>query len=77
MEPSEFKEDIPGNLVQYGIARLNELPLRLRLIREIHERLMREVRVDDQTPGEFRKSQNWIGIPGCTLMDATFVPPPD
>jgi len=62
--------------LQFGLERLNELPLSLRLIREIHERLMRGVRGDERTPGEFRTSQNWIGPPGCTLMDATFVPPP-
>jgi Fic family protein len=62
--------------LEYGIARLGDLPLSLRLIREMHERLMRGVRGDTQTPGEFRTSQNWIGAPGCTLMDATFVPPP-
>ena len=62
--------------LEYGIARLSDLPLSLRLIREMHERLMRGVRGDTQTPGEFRTSQNWIGAPGCTLMDATFVPPP-
>lgn len=62
--------------LEYGLARLNDLPLSLRLIREIHERLMRGVRGDVHTPGDFRTSQNWIGAPGCTLMDATFVPPP-
>lgn len=62
--------------LEYGIARLNDLPLSLRLIREMHERLMRGVRGETQTPGEFRKSQNWIGPPGSTLMEATFVPPP-
>ncbi len=63
--------------LEYGLARLNELPLSLRLIREIHERLMAGVRGDALTPGEFRRSQNWIGPPGCTLMEATFVPPPE
>ncbi|MFL7792445.1 MAG: Fic family protein, partial [Anaerolineae bacterium] len=48
----------------------------LRLIRELHEYLMTEVRGEHQTPGEFRRSQNWIGPPGCTLSGATFVPPP-
>ncbi len=62
--------------LEYGIARLTELPLSLRLIREMHERLMRGVRGESQTPGQFRRSQNWIGPPGCTLMDAVFVPPP-
>lgn len=62
--------------LEYGIDRLETLPISLRLIREMHERLMQGVRGETQTPGEFRKSQNWIGAPGCTLMDATFVPPP-
>lgn len=61
---------------EYGIDRLQTLPLSLRLIREIHELLMRGVRGDTATPGEFRRSQNWIGPPGCTLSDASYVPPP-
>lgn len=62
----------------YGIERLKTLPLSLRLVREIHEKLISGVRggSPDKTPGEFRRSQNWIGPPGCTLADATFVPPP-
>jgi len=63
--------------LEYGIARLRELPLSLRLIREMHERLLSGVRGEKQTPGEFRRSQNWIGPPGCTLIDATYVPPPE
>lgn len=62
--------------LEHGLARLNEFPLSLRLLREMHEKLMAGVRGGEQTPGEFRRSQNWIGPPGCTLMDATFVPPP-
>ena len=62
--------------LEYGLDRLETLPLSLRLIREIHERLMRGVRGDAATPGEFRRSQNWIGPPGCTLNDASYVPPP-
>lgn len=46
--------------LQHGLARLRHLPLSLRLVREIHERLMRGVRGDRATPGEFRRSQNWI-----------------
>ena len=61
--------------LEYGLDRLDTLPLSLRLIREIHERLMRGVRGDAATPGEFRHSQNWIGPPGCTLNDASYVPP--
>ncbi len=62
--------------LEYGIDRLGTLPLSLRLIREMHERLMRGVRGDAAKPGEFRRSQNWIGPPGCTLNDASYVPPP-
>lgn len=62
--------------LEYGIERLSDLPLSLRLVRELHETLMRGVRGDSATPGEFRRSQNWIGPAGCTLDDATYVPPP-
>ena len=68
-----------GNYVaalEYGLERLSSLPLSLRLVREMHERLMRGVRGDVATPGEFRRTQNWIGPPGCTLNGATYVPPP-
>jgi len=58
----------------YGQARLAELPLSLRLIREIHERLMAGTRGSDKQPGEFRTSQNWIG--GTRPGNAVFVPPP-
>jgi Fic family protein len=61
--------------LDHGLSRLNELPLSLRLIREMHERLMEGVRGEHLTPGEFRRSQNWIGPPGSTLMDAAYVPP--
>jgi Fic family protein len=60
--------------LEYGLSRLQELPLSLRLIREIHQRLMEGVRGEDMTPGEFRRSQNWIG--GTGPSDAVFVPPP-
>ncbi len=62
--------------LEFGVARLAELPISLRLVRELHDRLMRGVRGDVSTPGEFRRSQNWIGPAGCTLAEATFVPPP-
>jgi Fic family protein len=62
--------------LEYGLARLSELPLSLRFVRELHERLMQGVRGAHMTPGEFRRSQNWIGPPGCTLANATYVPPP-
>ncbi|MBI1928455.1 Fic family protein [Candidatus Poribacteria bacterium] len=62
--------------MEYGLERLSTLPVSLRLIRELHERLMEGVRGGHANPGEFRRTQNWIGPPGCTLNDATFVPPP-
>jgi Fic family protein len=62
--------------LEYALERLHTLPLSLRLIREIHARLMEGVRGEHQTPGEFRRSQNWIGPPGVNLNDAPFVPPP-
>jgi len=62
--------------LEHGVERLRTLPLSLRLVRELHERLLRGVRGDVATPGEFRRSQNWIGPAGCTLEKATFVPPP-
>ena len=62
--------------LDYGIDRLESLPLSLRLVRELHGRLMRGVRGDKATPGEFRHSQNWIGHSGCVLNEATYVPPP-
>ena len=60
--------------LERGIARLRELPLSKRLIREMHAELMRGVRGQERTPGEFRRSQNWIG--GTNPSDALFVPPP-
>ena len=62
--------------MEYGIKRLPELPISSRLIFETHEILMEEVRGEGATPGLLRTSQNWIGRPGCTLTDATYVPPP-
>lgn len=62
--------------MEYGLKRLAELPLSGRLLREIHEHLMTGVRGQHMTPGEFRTSQNRIGKPGCTLNEATFIPPP-
>jgi Fic family protein len=62
--------------LDYGIARLDALPLSLRLVCELHDRLMRGVRGDRATPGEFRRSQNWIGPHGSTPANAPYVPPP-
>lgn len=62
--------------MNYGIERLDTLPLSLRLIREIHSKLLQGVRGAHRDPGEFRKTQNWIGPAGADLASATFVPPP-
>jgi len=62
--------------MNHGLQRLKELPVCLRLIKEIHAELMHGVRGFNKTPGEFRRSQNWIGPEGCTLATAAFVPPP-
>ncbi len=75
--PDDLRE--VGNYVvalEQGVKRLPKLPLSLRLVRELHGTLMRGVRGDAATPGEFRTSQNWIGRPGSTLANASYVPPP-
>ena len=59
----------------YAFKRLEELPLCMRLIKETHSVLLSGVRGNEKSPGEFRKSQNWIGYTGCTLNTASFVPP--
>lgn len=62
--------------MNHGLDRLAQLPVSVRLIREIHTELLRGVRGSHLTPGELRTSQNWIGPAGCMLEEATFVPPP-
>lgn len=62
--------------MNYGLDRLSKLPLSLRLIREIHGELLRGGRGAEKYPGEFRRSQNWIGPENAPLSRATFVPPP-
>jgi Fic family protein len=62
--------------MNYGLDRLSALPLSLRLIREIHGELLHGVRGGNRAPGEFRRTQNWIGSAGAPLNQATFVPPP-
>lgn len=63
------------NAMNWGLENLSRLPLSLRLIRNIHKILLEDVRGSNKNPGEFRKSQNWIGPQGCTLETATFIPP--
>jgi len=62
--------------MSHGLERLGELPLSLRLVREIHGRLMAGVRGGEREAGEFRAAQDWVGAPGSTLNSAIFVPPP-
>lgn len=62
--------------LEFGIRRLRHLPLSLRVVRELHGKLMKGVRGNSATPGEFRRSQNWIGPAGSTPATATYVPPP-
>lgn len=61
--------------MNWGLNELKNFPLSLRLIRNIHKELLQNTRGSHRNPGEFRKSQNWIGPAGCTLSNATFVPP--
>ena len=74
--PQDIEEVINYiNALNYGLGRLDTLPLSLRLIREIHSLLMQGVRGANRNPGEFRTSQNWIGNLGGTIQSAKFVPP--
>ena len=84
-EAQMFDQDLPRDVdevvnyvraMNHGLARLPELPVSVRLIREIHAELMHGVRGGRLQPGELRTSQNWIGFAGCTLTTASFVPPP-
>ncbi len=63
------------NAMNWGLSELKHFPLSLRLIRNIHAKLLQNTRGSHRNPGEFRKSQNWIGPAGCTLSTATFIPP--
>jgi len=77
----EVNEDVKVTLnyitaMKYGLERIKEFPLSLRFIREVHKILLTGVRGKDKEPGEFRRSQNWVGPEGCTLATATFIPPP-
>lgn len=62
--------------LEHGVERLSELPLSLRLVCELHALLMAGARGGHARPGEFRRSQNWIGPPGSSAENATYVPPP-
>src|SRR4051794_20818556 len=84
-EAKLFDQDLPSDVdevvnyvraMNHGLGRLRELPVSVRLIREIHAELLRGVRGGRLQPGELRTTQNWIGPAGCTLATATFIPPP-
>ncbi len=62
--------------LEWGLAQVERLPLSARLIRGMHARLLAGVRGKERTPGEFRKSQSWVGGAGSTIESARFVPPP-
>jgi Fic family protein len=75
--PEDLRE--VGNYVtalEHGISLLKELPLCVRLVRELHVKLMEGVQGQNAAPGVFRTTQNWIGKPGSTLATANFIPPP-
>ena len=75
--PEDLRE--VGNYVvalEHGISLLGKLPLCVRLVRELHKKLMADVRGHHATAGHFRTTQNWIGRPGSTVATATFIPPP-
>jgi Fic family protein len=62
--------------MEHGLARRKDLPISLRLIKELHAVLMDGVRGEEKRPGEFRNRQNYIAAPGRPIEDARFVPPP-
>ena len=78
LEPTDDVREVHNYVLalDYGLERLETLPVSLRLIREIHAKLMEGVRGGNLTPGKFRKTQNWIGPAGSTIETATYVPPP-
>src|SRR5215210_5318132 len=61
--------------LEYGLERFNALPASLQLMRELHQKLLVGLGSEDALPGEFRQVQSWIGTPGCSLEEATLVPP--
>lgn len=76
-QPQDVNEVINYiDAMNHGLQRLAELPVSTRLVREIHARLLKGVRGSHLAPGEIRTSQNWIGPTGCSLHNATFIPPP-
>ena len=77
-QSSEDVEEVRNYVValEYGIERLESLPISFRLVNELHERLMAGVRGENMRPGHFRTTQVWIGSPGSHIQEARFIPPP-
>ena len=77
LAPNEDITDVVNYVraLQYAVERFQTLPLCNRLIKEVHSELMRCVRGQEKSPGEFRRSQNWIGHANCSLREARYVPP--
>jgi Fic family protein len=65
-----------SHALEWGLRELDRLPLGVRLIREMHRRLLAGVRGRERMPGEFRTTQNWVGAAGSRIESARFVPPP-
>lgn len=73
-DPHEVQNYVKA--LDYGLERIQILPMSVRLIKEVHAILLKGVRGELSTPGELRRSQNWIGRPGATLENARYIPPP-
>ena len=71
-------QEVQNNVraLEHGLERLEELPISVRLIREMHAVLMEGVRGAQRDPGQFRRVQNWIGPPGAEISESSYVPPP-
>lgn len=79
IEDSEIHKDVDEILnyistLNFGIDKTQQLPLSLRLIKLMHKGLLKGVRGESKSPGDFRESQNWVG--GASIQTATYVPPP-
>jgi Fic family protein len=76
--PGEDVEEVLNYIdaLEWGLDKRDELPLGVRLIREMHRRLLSGVRGRERAPGKFRTTQNWVGEAGATIQTARFVPPP-
>ncbi len=62
--------------MRWGLEQLPDIPVSLRLIKGLHEKLLAKGRGAKRAPGQFRSNQNWIGPPGRPIQQATYVPPP-